>query len=200
MKIKYCIFDIGSVCYPYTPEPANAYLRQKVTDKEWFDKVGGLRSFDIDPFLKGEIDLTQLCKDLCQHFKITYYKGMEEELSAADHAGLGPFIEVTAGLMKELKAQGIEICLLSNITSDLEDIVPQMVDKDKRFLSYEMGMIKPDIEIYQTVLKKLKAKPEEVLFIDDLEVNVKAAQKLGINAIVFKENTIVKKVRQLLGK
>ena len=198
MKIKYCIFDIGNVCYPYSFVQLNNRVRELVSDKEAFDKAGGLGSFDFDPLLKGEVSFTQFCKDLCAQYHIPYQKQIEIVLNAADHACLGSFFEVTKQLMSELRAQGIEIGLLSNITPDLEDIVPDIVDKDKCFLSYEMGLIKPDPEIYKLVIQKLKAQPQEILFIDDKPQNIEAAQELGINGIVFNKDTIVQEVQKFL--
>ena len=48
------------------------------------------------------------------------------------------------------------------------------------FLSYEMHMMKPDEEIYRSVLTSAHLLPEETLFIDDSVDNCEAAQKLGI--------------------
>ena len=57
---------------------------------------------------------------------------------------------------------------------------------DHVFLSYQTKQLKPDKGAYLYALKKLGAKPEEVLFIDDSLANVIAAENLGMNAIHFK--------------
>ncbi len=44
---------------------------------------------------------------------------------------------------------------------------------------------KPDPRIYMHALRRFKASPKEVVFIDDTEENVIAARKLGIISIVF---------------
>ena len=196
MPIKYCIFDIGNVCYPYDPEPLNQCIREYVADKNLFDKTGGMFSFNFDELLKGKVTFSEFSQSLCGHFKISYTAEVEERLKKANHDCIGAFIPETQKLMKDLSAKGIKICLLSNITADLEDIVPQNVDKDKRFLSYELGMIKPDAKIYQHVLRQLRAVPQETLFIDDLEENISAAQALGMNGIIFERETIIQKVQQ----
>ncbi|MBR1605196.1 MAG: HAD family phosphatase [Alphaproteobacteria bacterium] len=196
--IKYCIFDIGNVCYPYSPKPLHDYIRHSVDDKKSFDKMGGIYSFDFDPLLKGEISFSQFCQDLCFHFGLSFSENLEKIFYSLEHECIGSFIPETKQLMQELSSKGYEICLLSNITPDLEDIVPQSVDADKRFLSYELGMIKPDIEIYKYVLDKLHARPEETLFIDDLPVNISAAQKLGMNGLVFHQKTIIRDVHDIL--
>ena len=47
------------------------------------------------------------------------------------------------------------------------------------FLSYELNMLKPNIEIFDYVIKYAGILPEETLFIDDALVNCKAAETLG---------------------
>ena len=51
------------------------------------------------------------------------------------------------------------------------------------FLSYEMGLMKPDPRIYQKVLEQAGLKSEETLFLDDNLANIEAASKLGIDTI-----------------
>jgi glucose-1-phosphatase len=56
---------------------------------------------------------------------------------------------------------------------------------DKIYLSHHVGMRKPNIEIYEYVLQDRNLKPSETLFIDDLEANIKGAQKCGLQTIHF---------------
>jgi len=51
-----------------------------------------------------------------------------------------------------------------------------------RFLSFELGMVKPDHEIFLTVAERLPAPPARVLFIDDNAVNVEGAAAVGFVA------------------
>lgn len=51
------------------------------------------------------------------------------------------------------------------------------------FLSYEMGLMKPDSRIYQEVLDKAGLKAEETLFLDDNADNIRSAAQLGIETI-----------------
>lgn len=52
---------------------------------------------------------------------------------------------------------------------------------DKCFISYEMGVTKPDQKIFEMLLADAGVKPEECLFLDDGKKNVDAANNLGIN-------------------
>jgi putative hydrolase of the HAD superfamily len=47
------------------------------------------------------------------------------------------------------------------------------------YLSYEMGMRKPDEEIFEFVGEQMGLHPENTLFIDDTEENTQAAGRLG---------------------
>ena len=65
---------------------------------------------------------------------------------------------------------------------------------DTAYFSYEIAMRKPDLEIYEFVLKDIDALPEEVLFLDDNLDNIKAAASLGIQTIhvdITKNETIL---------
>ncbi len=105
-------------------------------------------------------------------------------------------------LMKELKAKyqtyilsntsNIHIIEVNNIlrkatgVADLKELVI------KPFYSYEMGLRKPSTDIYTTMVKEIACQPEEIVFVDDNEANVIAANEMGINAVlVTKENSIL---------
>jgi glucose-1-phosphatase len=56
---------------------------------------------------------------------------------------------------------------------------PVLHELEFRFLSFELGMVKPDAEIFQAVAGRLEVAPERVLFLDDNTVNVEAAAGAG---------------------
>lgn len=49
------------------------------------------------------------------------------------------------------------------------------------YLSYEMGMRKPDAEIFEFVLKENELRASETLFVDDTKENTDSAKALGIS-------------------
>ena len=53
---------------------------------------------------------------------------------------------------------------------------------DFRFLSFELGLVKPDREIFDAVAGRLDTPAERVLFIDDNQVNVDGAASVGFRA------------------
>ena len=59
---------------------------------------------------------------------------------------------------------------------------------DKCYLSYEMGMVKPDVEIFEALLTDAQVKAEECLFLDDGKKNIDTAAALGIQTYWVKPN------------
>ncbi|MDR3653931.1 MAG: HAD family phosphatase [Paludibacter sp.] len=57
---------------------------------------------------------------------------------------------------------------------------------DSCYFSYEMGMVKPDAEIFLTLLKNEHVTANECLFLDDGEKNIERAQQLGIQTYLVK--------------
>ncbi|MFF8710111.1 HAD family hydrolase [Streptomyces sp. NPDC015184] len=54
--------------------------------------------------------------------------------------------------------------------------------------SHEIGVEKPDPRAFDTVCAALDVRPENCLFIDDVEVNVEAARTAGMQAHLFEDN------------
>jgi putative hydrolase of the HAD superfamily len=64
---------------------------------------------------------------------------------------------------------------------------------EKVYFSYEMGMRKPDAEIYTTLINRHELSPKRTLFVDDKKDNTEAAKALGLhvwNLQVGKEDVI----------
>jgi putative hydrolase of the HAD superfamily len=89
----------------------------------------------------------------------------------------------------QLRTHGIRTAILSNMgDSVLENIEREFAwihGFDALVWSYQLGLAKPDPEIYHHALEKLGARPEETLFLDDKQVNIDAARALGIHGLLF---------------
>lgn len=79
------------------------------------------------------------------------------------------------------------------ILSNLSVLDKSRIDKqlnlseyDYVFLSFEIGEVKPNKEIYEYVLNNVPFKGSDILFLDDAESNINAALSLGINACLVK--------------
>ncbi|MFD0774304.1 HAD family hydrolase [Streptomonospora algeriensis] len=91
----------------------------------------------------------------------------------------------TARVLGLLGQRGVRTALLSNAPSDISGALrnaPVMAGFDALFFSSELGVCKPEAEIYEHVLGELGTAPQRTAFIDDREENVLAAERLGIAA------------------
>lgn len=64
---------------------------------------------------------------------------------------------------------------------------------DKLFLSNIMHLAKPSRSSYEFVVHHLKVKPHEALMVDDRMENIKAAKRVGLQGLVFKNTAQFKK-------
>ena len=56
---------------------------------------------------------------------------------------------------------------------------------DDFVLSYEVGALKPEAEIYRQAIERAGCRPQECFFTDDIAINVAAAQENGMEAVQF---------------
>ena len=106
---------------------------------------------------------------------------------------------------------GLRMALLTNNVREWEPLWRGMLPVDEIFElvvdSAFVGMRKPDPEIYELTLSRLRERDgladlsaADCLFVDDVEVNVAAARDLGLEAIHFRANDqAIGEVEALLG-
>ena len=91
----------------------------------------------------------------------------------------------------QLRQRGYRTFLLSNTNPYLMDYwarTPQFTPQgnsidayfDKLYLSFEMGCMKPEPEIFRQMIKDAQIRPEETLFIDDSTSNITAGKNAGL--------------------
>ncbi len=93
-------------------------------------------------------------------------------------------------LLKELKARGLRLAMLSNCSSEEVTTIRQSCLYsffDVLVLSYEVGLSKPDPLIYRKVLEDLHLMADECLFVGDGGSNeLEGARTAGITAVQAK--------------
>ena len=108
-------------------------------------------------------------------------------------------------LMRELGRRGFRLAILTNNVREWEARWRAKLPIDEIFElvvdSAWVGMRKPDPEIYNLTLERLGSlDPEQCLFVDDNELNVEAARKLGIKAVHFQSTEqAIAEIREALG-
>ena len=106
-------------------------------------------------------------------------------------------------LIRALREQGYKVVMLSNnVRPRYYGLVSAGIinpnDFDRVFLSPNIKRLKPDISAYEYVLHRMRAKLKEAVFIDDVEANVDASKKVGIEGILFKTyKQLIKDLRRI---
>ena len=90
-------------------------------------------------------------------------------------------------LLKTLREKGLKVGLITNTFSDERDMIrssPLFPLFDAAMISYEQGLLKPDLEIYRRMMNALNVKPEECLYVGDGGSHeLTGARELGMNAV-----------------
>jgi putative hydrolase of the HAD superfamily len=88
-----------------------------------------------------------------------------------------------------LKQRGILTAILSNmgdtVLANMQRELLWLDRFDVQVWSYQLRMAKPDLAIYEYVLKQLGTRPDETLFLDDKQENIDAANSVGMRAVLF---------------
>ena len=185
-KCKTIIFDLGAVILNINYENTideftklgvkNAEnLYSKKVQTELFNKIE-----------TGKISNNEFLRELQKETKNAKIK----QVKIAWNAMLLDLPKERLQLIKKLK-DNHTIYLLSNTNSiHIDAFKEQLGNKkwlafcelfDKMYLSHELGLRKPDIKIFEYILKEQKLKAEEVFFIDDSPQHIAGAKKLGIH-------------------
>ena len=190
-KIKNIIFDLGDVILNIdVPVASKSFAelsgREQAEILELFSQNALFRQFET-----GELDEAGFRNYVR---KILDFSDLSDE--AIDTAWNSLLLDLPPERVELLQklAKNYRLFLLSNTSSihitQVNKILQASTGVEKLedlfetvFLSYEMGLMKPDPKIYQKVLEQAGLEAEETLFLDDNLANIEAASKLGIDTI-----------------
>ena len=101
-----------------------------------------------------------------------------------------PFVPIEGieKLLRELKANGYTLYVLSNASRALHDYFPRLPASDAfsgLIVSADWGILKPERELYRILCREYDLNPKECCFIDDFSLNVEAAQTIGMQGFLF---------------
>ena len=184
--IKTIFFDIGGVLIDIHPERTYQYLSDSA-DVE----VGMVKeSFPWDAHDQYERGIMNN-----EDWFITYKESLPQPccLKRSDFWNAWKLLlgeeKNTVNILEALNKQ-YSIWLLSNtnpkhIQDEIEKryLFPSLVNG--AVYSFDVGVRKPEKEIYEIAMQRANANPQDCLFIDDLLENIQAAKQIGIEGIHF---------------
>ena len=124
----------------------------------------------------------------------TYQKKVEEVIWNW-HSYIDIYTEVFP-VLSELKKKGHRIFVLSNTSKAFYDLLDEQLSPLKELLdgfvlSCDIKAIKPDLAMFEEILDKYQLDPTNCVFLDDIEDNTIATEKLGIKSYQVKKRSDV---------
>ncbi len=189
--IRWILFDIGGVLAEKKSDATFAELlasELETSDLQLVQKINELHEFSIE---NGEISELEFPKFVSEKLDFEFPVGSEKAFENAYKRYACPN-EKMLKLAKSLRSHGMKTAILSNTAPAYTAVHDEFgINKSDGFApiirSYEIGVMKPDLIAYEKALAVLAAMPNEVIFVDDLAENIKAAKSLGISGILHKD-------------
>lgn len=195
-KVKNIIFDLGCILVELHPQRCIDSFRSLGAEAV-AKYIETHQTRDLFYHIEvGKITNAAFCEAVRE---VTELPLKDEEIESAWNSLIGTIPEHKLQAIKEL-AKTHQLFILSNtnamhwacceplFTTEKGENVLQLFQDI--FLSNELQLIKPSAEIFQEVVKRTGIKPEETLFIDDLQPNCDAACQLGFNVLHDPKGTI----------
>ncbi|KEY57242.1 glucose-1-phosphatase [Serratia sp. DD3] len=142
---------------------------------------------------RGEVSDEEFAEKLCAEMGI----GLSfEQFAAGWQAVFVSLRPEVIDIMHRLRSEGHRVVVLSNTNRLHCDYWPQHYPEvaeaaDHLYLSQDIGMRKPDANIYQYVLKAENTPADQAVFFDDVAANVAAAKALGIEGVQVTDRQII---------
>lgn len=183
------IFDLGNVLIEWNKEKILSKICKNDLEYNLFNKFIFQSNLWID-LDNGKISLEFLENQLIDEMGHQYQDQIHELVwNWFNYVDL--YDEVYE-LIKQLKKKNFQIYVLSNTSSIFHILLDSVLSKvssvlDGYVISCEVKMMKPQKEIYLSLVNKYQLDIKDCIFLDDLEENVEAARTLGIKAFQIKE-------------
>ncbi|HGL8221031.1 TPA: HAD family hydrolase [Streptococcus pneumoniae] len=183
------IFDLGNVLIEWNKEKILSKICKNDLEYNLFNKFVFQSNLWID-LDNGKISLEFLENQLIDEMGHQYQDQIHELVwNWFNYVDL--YDEVYE-LIKQLKKKNFQIYVLSNTSSIFHILLDSVLSKvssvlDGYVISCEVKMMKPQKEIYLSLVNKYQLYIKDCIFLDDLEENVEAARTLGIKAFQIKE-------------
>ena len=202
--IKNIVFDMGGVLIHFKPAALLAHFDISPADrdlmlKEAFGSVAWIQ-LDRGTISAGEAleamqanlpeRLHPVAEELVNLVRIQFIVSVIVYFSAVNgwwKLELRP-MKGMEQLLGELKELGYGIYLLSNATvrqPEYFPLIPGSQYFDGQIISAQWKLLKPQHEIYETLLREYGLRAEECFFVDDLNINIEGALCAGMSGTVF---------------
>ena len=190
-QFRAVLFDLGGVVFPSPFDAFDAYERGEGLSKGFVRAVIA-RSAEDGAWARlerSDVTFKEFCLELEGEALLAGEEISAEQLMAMVGSSLTPRPEMVAAI-NALRSIGLLIGALTNnwaLAEGRADAQPHSLGHlglfDIVVESAIEGMRKPDPRIYELTCQRLGVEPAEVVFLDDLGINLKPARAMGMTTI-----------------
>ena len=194
--IKAVIFDFGQVLVHFDSDYILAEAVPEADKRREIAEILFDRAY-WDRMDDGTLTEDDLCREALPRIPENYRDSAEKAIKNWYYRL--PEWEGMRELLTELKSAGYPLFLISNISRGFAEHsheIPILDFIDKAVFSAVSDCVKPSSEIFGLACRTFGYPPEECVFIDDSEKNLKGAEAFGIHPIHFDGDA--EKLRQTL--
>lgn len=199
--IKNIIFDLGMVIINLDKEATPAAFKKLAGNKYEAILEGEESEFFFNQYETGKISTAEFIETL----KNKIGNGCtSKDVENAWNAMLKDIPEKRFEILVEAKNNYRTFCLSNTNELHIDFIFNELQQNkglknldsffEKVYLSHEMGQRKPDVEIFETVIRENDLNPSETLFIDDTAGHMEGARKAGLKTFHLAEGIILEQL------
>lgn len=181
------VFDLGGVLIEWNPRHLYRSL--------FHDDQATMEYFLANictPEWNAELDRGRSFQDAVSELSLQYPE--YRELIMAYHERWSEMVPYAIGetveILDEVKSAGFPVFALSNWSAETFPIMrqryPFLAWFKEILLSGEVGVAKPDRQIFEVFLERINRDAGQCLFIDDSMKNIQSARSLGLHTLLFK--------------
>jgi glucose-1-phosphatase len=191
--IEVIYFDLGKVIVDFDHSRAARELL-KVTPLSLEEAMAVLMDGElVSEYETGRLSSQEHYREVCRRLQM--------EVSMEKFRELWGSMFLPEPLLSERFLQALKkhyrLMLLSNTNEIHFDFLiehyPMLKVIEERLLSYQAGCMKPQARIFELAIDKACVAPENIFFTDDRPENIEAANRVGIQALMFRSEAQLKR-------
>jgi len=185
MDIKNIVFDVGNVLVAFRyrelmqdlgfDETTVDYLAKNMVETPFWNELDRGDKMNADAIEKFTNELPEYKSEI-----LKFWDNIQDVVKEYDYS---------EGLVKELKAAGYSVYILSNYPVETYHMhwptFKFLPHADGYIVSGFERVIKPDEKIYRLLESRFGIKLEDSIFVDDRQINIDAANSYGMKGILF---------------
>lgn len=186
--IKNIVFDMGNVLFRFDHRAMmEAFGVPEENRKQFDDTVFNSAEWVMTD--RGSLSPEAAADIVCPRLPVEL-RGIARRIFTAWWEKCLPPVPGMADFVSDLHASDYGLYLLSNASKKLHTFFnliegSEFFDRDRRFVSADYLLLKPEHEIFERFFQVMSLEPSECLFIDDNPQNIESAKRSGMNGIVF---------------